>query len=526
MGTAESVFVGRWRALIQIALFALLVFGASIALDALARSQLRSQLLAESQATLGALVHGDTPHRWAMTDPDELVSGTAFGTSFTEVDASGTRVTGSGGAVELGLRLDRVVDLRRFPIVQANLESSAATRIALVVRESLDGPLCTSAASELSPGDSTWQVDVVELAWTCDGIPHNAPTRAAMLRLRVDLENSAQMRAGEVRLLPMDPMARAEMAAAVPAIVHSLARSGEMPIHEQPAPAHRVGAAWPIFALVLDGRVEQSMRTIDRIRDARPAAIIVADGDWQTAVGKAGHWMRVEASSPWLPWVLVVAQGLAMLWIRMRPLATPQLQSAAELIGVLAVPLILVAGGWIGNDLDAAVVASLALTLLFAASLLRGSVAPRQPAARARMRGWSVALATVLASIVIVLVLRDGSIAPNWPTAGTVARYLAWAAVQQLLIGVIVADRFERIFGSALWAIPASALVFALLHTPNAMLMQFTLLGGIVWVWNWQRHRALLANTIAHTLSGLLLATQLPAEWLRSAEVSARYFFF
>jgi hypothetical protein len=48
----------------------------------------------------------------------------------------------------------------------------------------------------------------------------------------------------------------------------------------------------------------------------------------------------------------------------------------------------------------------------------------------------------------------------------------------------------------------------------------------LLWVWNWQRHRALLANIVAHATSGLLLAAALPADWLRSAEVGARYFLF
>ncbi|MFZ1392350.1 MAG: CPBP family glutamic-type intramembrane protease, partial [Dokdonella sp.] len=100
----------------------------------------------------------------------------------------------------------------------------------------------------------------------------------------------------------------------------------------------------------------------------------------------------------------------------------------------------------------------------------------------------------------------------------------AWAAAQQFLICVIVAGRLEKLIGSQPWALLIAALTFALLHTPNAMLMQLTFIGALIWIWNWQRHRALLANIIAHTASGLLLTANLPPHWLHSAEISARYF--
>lgn len=78
--------------------------------------------------------------------------------------------------------------------------------------------------------------------------------------------------------------------------------------------------------------------------------------------------------------------------------------------------------------------------------------------------------------------------------------------------------------GSTRWATLVAAVVFALMHTPNQALMQFTLLGGLLWVPLWLRCRRLLPLVLSHASSGLILSTLLPPEILRSAEVSARFF--
>jgi hypothetical protein len=124
----------------------------------------------------------------------------------------------------------------------------------------------------------------------------------------------------------------------------------------------------------------------------------------------------------------------------------------------------------------------------------------------------------------LVLSIKDAHLARTLPDLSRILHYVVWAAIQQFLVCVIVADRIERITGSSRMALLGAALIFSLLHTPNAMLMQLTFVGGLIWIWNWQRHRALLANIVAHAACGLLLASSLPKTWLHSAEVSARFF--
>lgn len=516
-----------WRSLLEPLFFLAVVVAAMLALDQLARWQLREYLADSASATLGALAHGDTPYRWAMTSSHDVIAGRAFGTEAVRFERTGMHVTSTAQPIEIGLVLAGTIDLERYPIIEIGIDADIETPLVLSLREALDRPLCSSAASTVVRGSSDLRIDFLALDWSCDGKPAAAPTRAAMLRIGLDLPRGSSARIDHVRVLPLLAMTSAEIAAATPVTLQwsPSTRSGQMQWSD--VLSNLPADAWPLLQLQMAGRVEQSLVAIDQVRGVLPAAIVIAEHDWPRVAARAAGW-QAEPTTPsnrWLPWALVASYALVLAWIRLRPLSAPRAQALAELLGVTVIPLTLVIGGCIGNDISAPTATVIALTLLFAASLLIGS-APRHPAARTGQRGWAIALATFAASIVVVLALGDRGAPWQWPTPTHALLYLAWAGVQQFLICVIVAERFDRLSGSPLWALPAAAMVFALLHTPNAMLMQFTLLGGLVWIWNWQRHRALLANIVAHAASGLALSTQLPIDWLRSAEVSARYFLF
>jgi hypothetical protein len=104
------------------------------------------------------------------------------------------------------------------------------------------------------------------------------------------------------------------------------------------------------------------------------------------------------------------------------------------------------------------------------------------------------------------------------------ARYFAWALLQQYLICAVSVDRWRVVTGNSALAVYLSALGFALMHTPNAALMLATFAGGLAWCAIYLRHRALLPLALSHTTSALLLVMLLPADVLRSAEVSVRFF--
>ena len=105
----------------------------------------------------------------------------------------------------------------------------------------------------------------------------------------------------------------------------------------------------------------------------------------------------------------------------------------------------------------------------------------------------------------------------------TALRYLGWAAIQQLILARVVADRLTALGWSVPWVSLATATAFALLHAPNQSLMLLTLVGGLLWTWNWQRHRALLPNVFAHALCGLIASAAIDHSWLWSMEIGSRF---
>jgi membrane protease YdiL (CAAX protease family) len=68
------------------------------------------------------------------------------------------------------------------------------------------------------------------------------------------------------------------------------------------------------------------------------------------------------------------------------------------------------------------------------------------------------------------------------------------------------------------------ALLFALLHTPNARLMLLCFAAELWWARCFMRDRAVVPVALAHAICALLLQAGLSGGWLRSLEVSARYF--
>nr|WP_225578380.1 CPBP family intramembrane glutamic endopeptidase [Rhodanobacter sp. 7MK24] len=102
--------------------------------------------------------------------------------------------------------------------------------------------------------------------------------------------------------------------------------------------------------------------------------------------------------------------------------------------------------------------------------------------------------------------------------------YLSWALLQQWLMLVVVMRRLESKQVHGTFAVLLTALVFALMHTPNGALMQLCLLAELWWAWCFQRSRALLPVAAAHATCALLVEAGLEGGLLRSLEVSARFF--
>ncbi|MBL0165076.1 MAG: CPBP family intramembrane metalloprotease [Xanthomonadales bacterium] len=495
------------------------------ALDMLARYQLRQQLVASAGDTLGALTHADTPHQWSAQFATDLIAGTAFGTTDARFVNDGFRLRSQGEEIQVGVVLSSAIDLGRFSLIQIDLQAETAGSIGLVVGESLEAPVCRSAMTPLARGETVLTISVRNIEWQCQGADAAPPKRAAMLRLRLDLPAPASVTLRSVQArtqtqlnsqslidlpLPLLPDPRNTLE-----FRRALARIAE----------NADQMTWPILQLPIDARVEQSLQARDQIRAAIADAVIVPAGDFQSVTERADTWhAQPRRTSPSrISWLLLVGYIGLLLALRLKPPLDQRLRALLELLAATVVPLGLVIGGFIGDNISPLVLAACVATILFALSLLVGD-APAEPSSRTLKRGWWVALASLALTMALVMELANGRLPQQLPGIAQILRYLAWAAVQQFMICVIVAERIERITASSRIALLGAALVFALLHTPNAMLMLLTFVAGLIWIWNWQRHRALLANIFAHALGGLLLADSLPPEWLHSAEVSARFF--
>jgi membrane protease YdiL (CAAX protease family) len=100
--------------------------------------------------------------------------------------------------------------------------------------------------------------------------------------------------------------------------------------------------------------------------------------------------------------------------------------------------------------------------------------------------------------------------------------YFGWAALQQWLILVVLLRHLDGL--PRLLSVVLTALVFALLHTPNGLLMQLCFIAELFWAWQFQRRHTLLPIAVAHALCALLLEAGVVGGPLRSLEISARFF--
>ncbi len=498
---------------------------AAFALDQLARSQLREHLRGSATAMLGALTHGDTPWRWSMRSAADVIAGRAFGSSDAQFAEHGFRVVSQGEAFEFGLVLAGTLDLQRFRRIEGNARVEQATPMSVILRTRFDQPLCRSTTFTIRPETPGFSIDLLESAWRCADGSSLVPMSAAMLRLSFDLDEGQSVVVSDVRFPPHAAPSLESLATLGAFQMPSASDRAALVLAIQATQISASGAAWPVFELKSDARVEQDLVARDLIHEQSPAALVIASGDLDTVRAAAAQWSATsrDFAPPWLSWAALALYAALLAMLRFKPVRSPKLRALCELLGAIALPLVLVIGGLISDNLGLPIQLAIAASLLFALSLLVGT-APASPTTRTARRGSLLALLSVIIAIAVVLILRNGSPLDEFPDSRKIAQYLAWAAVQQFLVCVIVADRLERLLGSARWALLCTAIIFALLHTPNATLMQFTFIGGLIWIWNWQRHRALLPNILAHTACGLLVASQLPIDWLRSIEVSARYF--
>jgi membrane protease YdiL (CAAX protease family) len=102
-----------------------------------------------------------------------------------------------------------------------------------------------------------------------------------------------------------------------------------------------------------------------------------------------------------------------------------------------------------------------------------------------------------------------------------------WGLIQQYVLQGFVYRRLRFSFagrGSGV-AIVATAVLFALAHAPNLMLMGLALVGGLLWTWVYDRAPNVLALGLSHAIMSLLIMTSSPPWLLDSMGIGFKYFF-
>jgi len=139
---------------------------------------------------------------------------------------------------------------------------------------------------------------------------------------------------------------------------------------------------------------------------------------------------------------------------------------------------------------------------------------------------WVPGLALLFAAIAVAVAWRlhtlhrhFGSVALDFHMSG----YVIWALMQQFLLQDYFLLRFLRLTQHTGRAITLAALLFAIAHIPNPVLVVLTLVWGFVSCALFLRYRNLYTLGIAHAILGICVAITVPNHIQRHMRVGLGY---
>jgi len=487
--------------------YVLVAIVACLALGWMAARITAAQLLDQAQQQLARVETGQPLWRWPLRKPHDLVAGHAFGHATVMRDDGALLITSEDGSpFELGLPIAWSLDLRHWPVLQLQLQTSATGTLGLVWQGN-QAPAClVPAAHALTPDMRELRIDLRSLDRKGAGQSGCASLGTAqMLRLRIQLPQGASLRIASAELRTTEPMPHLQVVsidlpknAAGKDVEHIAEQARDWPM--------------PLFRLPDGASAETMLALRDQLRTRWPAALIVPAGAPPEA-------QAVASSHPATAWIACGIYLLILTWLALRPVQGP-LRPWIEVAGCLAGPLWLVMGLNWGLRPTPLGVAAFGGGLAYALAIERHHL-PRLWRWPAAGRDWLWPLAMLPVTALLIFV-HGHELRPL--LLGHVIVYFAWAWLQQWLMLIVLLRRFEQILHRPDWAIVLVALVFALLHTPNGMLMQLCLVGELWWAWCFLRSRSVLPIALAHATCALLVESGLTGGLLRSLEVSARFF--
>lgn len=474
-------------------------------LHVLAARLTASHLTRVAGREISALQHHQPLWSWQFSRKSDLVAGRAFGRTALHAASSGLTVTSIDGTpFELGLPIQHGLDLLHWPLLRVDFGEPVAGQLTLIW-QATSGPACV-VETPLHDLGGTRTLDLRALAArSTDGSGScGLPTSAHMLRLRVTMRAGQSMHLrGAALLAPTNALVGdasvfvpTRSAASTSAWLQTLDQRGGSPVVSMPA-----GAS-----------AETQLAWRDRIVAVRPAALVLPHG--AALIAAPDH--PVPAALRWLGCIVY----LALLLLGLRPLPGRR-GLFVDLVACLAGPLWLIAGLQLGIHPSPTALLAFAGSIGFAAWTQHRVPSGYHWIGSWRAPIWWLPLVALPAALLLCLLAghRFEALLPRH-----VLVYLGWALLQQWLILAVVLGRLERLLPGNAAAVLLAALVFALLHTPNGVLMQLCFLAELGWAWCFLRSRALLPIALAHAGSALIIESGLTGSLLRSLEVGTRFF--
>lgn len=475
-----------------------------VALGWLAARITAMQLSDQAQLQFSRVAADQPLWQWPLRTPRDLIAGRAFGPAKVSRDDDALVITSTDGTpFELGLPIAWSLDLAHWPILQVQLRDSAPGTLGLVWQGPGNAPACLAPiGSALTSNTRTLRIDLRNLAWrAANGGSCPALGIAQMLRLRVQIPRDASLRMTSVSLTTTAPLPPLQ-----DATIDLPAHAAADDIERDVAPAQN----WPmpLFRLPTGISAETMLALRDQLRQRWPAALI-------TPAGATPQTTPVVSQVVWA-WTTCVIYLLALIGLALRPIRGP-LRPWLEIAGCLFGPLWVVIGLRYPTPLG---IVALCGSIAFALTIERRHLSRlwRWPATG---RDWLWPLAPLPVALLLIMVYGH---ALHPLPLGHVVAYVGWAWLQQWLMLVVLMPRFELTLPRPGWAVLAAAIVFGLLHTPNGVLMQLCFVAELWWAGCFLRSRSVSPLSLAHAICALLVESGLPGGWLRSLEVSARFF--
>lgn len=139
---------------------------------------------------------------------------------------------------------------------------------------------------------------------------------------------------------------------------------------------------------------------------------------------------------------------------------------------------------------------------------------------------WIVAAAGVVSAGAILVARRLGTLHRLYgplPFPAHVLEYALWALMQQFILQIYVLLRLLRLGLTRPLAVAVAAILFAIAHIPNPVLVLLTLIWGVVSCLLFLRYRNLYTLALAHGILGMCLAVTVPDALLHHMRVGIGY---